>query len=233
MARRGRGQFQFTVTELGVLAASFAVTSILVFFLGLYVGRDLAAHHEGPDERVARIPISENPPAQPSPMAAGEKEGAPADVDEETAAGAGRPAAEGSAAIATSRPAPEPAAPAPKPVPSRATPQAEGRSPSSLPAGILPAREPAPTAAVEPSRASSPQPYTVQVLATRNRKEAEALAADLKRQGYGAFLTPVEDTGGKWYRVRIGRYDDPQAARSMADRCKRELGLSQAYVSPF
>jgi DedD protein len=75
--------------------------------------------------------------------------------------------------------------------------------------------------------------YTVQVLATRNRNEADALIAQLKSRGYGAFISPVDDAGGKWYRVRIGRYDDPHAARAMADRCKRDLSLSQAYVSPF
>jgi hypothetical protein len=46
-------------------------------------------------------------------------------------------------------------------------------------------------------------------------------------------MSPVDDAGGKWYRLRIGRYDEPHAARAMADRCKRDLSLSQAYVSPF
>ncbi len=76
-----------------------------------------------------------------------------------------------------------------------------------------------------------PVPYTVQVLATRDLKEAEALSRQLKRRGVGAFVTAVEGQEGKWYRVRIGRYDDLAAAQRMAERCRREFGLAQAYVS--
>lgn len=76
-------------------------------------------------------------------------------------------------------------------------------------------------------------PYTVQVLATRDGREAEALARNLKKRGVGAFVTAVEGETGRWYRVRIGRYDDLRAAQRMADRCRRELGLTQAYVSAY
>jgi hypothetical protein len=81
--------------------------------------------------------------------------------------------------------------------------------------------------------AAGPTAYTVQVLATRNRKEAESLSESLERRGLAAFIAPVEDASGKWYRVRIGRYDDPASAREMAERCRREIGLGQAYVSPY
>ena len=74
-------------------------------------------------------------------------------------------------------------------------------------------------------------PYTVQVLATRNLGEAESLVASLKRRGMGAFVATVDGSAGKWYRVRIGRFDDVRSAQRMADRCRRDFGLSQAYVS--
>ncbi len=61
MARRDRGQFQFTVVELTVLAMSFAATSALVFLLGFYVGRENASQHAPLDERVARIPVGSAP----------------------------------------------------------------------------------------------------------------------------------------------------------------------------
>ena len=75
--------------------------------------------------------------------------------------------------------------------------------------------------------------YTVQVLATRNRNEADAMRDSLEKKKVEAFIAPVEDAGGNWYRVRIGRYADAAAARRMAERCRRELGLGQAYVSPL
>ena len=76
-------------------------------------------------------------------------------------------------------------------------------------------------------------PYTVQVLATRNRNEAESLANNLKRKGYGAYMLQIEDAGGTWYRVRIGHYDSADSARRTAERVSKELGLTQAYVSPL
>jgi cell division septation protein DedD len=59
------------------------------------------------------------------------------------------------------------------------------------------------------------------------------LVDGLKNKGYGAYVVAVEDAGGAWYRVRIGHFDNPEAAKRMADRASRDLGLTQAYVSPI
>jgi cell division septation protein DedD len=56
---------------------------------------------------------------------------------------------------------------------------------------------------------------------------------DLKKRGYGAYVAAVEDAGGTWYRVRVGHFEDAEAARRMAERAAREMGLTQAYVSPI
>jgi len=225
MARRGRGQFEFTLVELGVLAASFTATAVLVFFLGFYVGRETAARHTPPDERVARVPVTD-PPADPL--------AAPAAGAEEAAA---------------NEPAPQPAArPGPRPRPAEPPPaEAEPADDGSAPAAAEPSPPAEPGLDEDGAGADTGEPdesedaggagqtggYTVQVLATRNPEEAESMVSDLEGNGYGAFVTPVEDAGGKWYRVRIGRYEDPQSARIMAERCKKDLGLSQAYVSPY
>ena len=71
------------------------------------------------------------------------------------------------------------------------------------------------------------------MLATRNKNEAETLTNNLKRRGFGAYLVEMDDAGGTWFRVRIGHYDNPDAARRTADRVSRELGLTQAYISPL
>ena len=194
MARRTRTQFQFTMVELTVLAASFAVTSGLVFLLGFYAGREVAAEHAPVSPEVARIPIGATP----------REERLPARSSDPGMAAALRPQAPAAAPPTAERPAAATEAPvAPEPV------------------------EAAPEAPTAPS-----VPYTVQVLATRNRSEAETLAGNLKKRGFGAFVAAVDDAGGSWYRVRIGRYDDADSARRMAERCHRELGLTQAYVSP-
>ena len=96
---------------------------------------------------------------------------------------------------------------------------------------------PPPAAATEPQGPTAPPagavvPYTVQVLATRNKAEAEDLRAQLVRRSIGAFISAVEEAGTRWYRVRIGRYDDLAAARAMESRVRREMGLTQAYIVP-
>ncbi|TFH29723.1 MAG: SPOR domain-containing protein [Myxococcales bacterium] len=75
-------------------------------------------------------------------------------------------------------------------------------------------------------------PYTVQVLATRERSEAESIRGQLLKRSIGAFISEVEDGVTRWYRVRIGRYDDLDAARLMEARVRREMGFSQATIVP-
>jgi cell division protein FtsN len=122
--------------------------------------------------------------------------------------------------------------------------------PAIKPAASTPAR--APTPAAKPRAAEAPQerpppppdpappppasgavmPYTVQVVATRDRAEAEQIRAHLIKRSIGAYISEVEDGNGRWYRVRIGRYDDLAAARSMEARVRRDLGLAQAAIVP-
>lgn len=212
MARRGRGQFQFTITELVVLAGSFTVTAVLVFLLGFYVGRGVAVRHGAPAPQVARVPVGS----------------APREPEESEAEAAASPAA---AKTPERKPPPRVAPPPREPL----------TKPESKPESTPPAARPTahsrilgettqPAATVPPA---PPVPYTVQVLATRNRREAEALASELKSKRIGAFVAPVEDASGRWYRVRIGRYDDLQSARAMEGRCRRDFGLDQAYVVPY
>ena len=205
MARKRRSQFQFTIVELAVLGASFAATSVLVFLLGFHVGREVAGRHGPPDARVARIPV-----VDPDGVDLEDALRAPgADDGEHAATEADHNATEGGESSAA-KPSQGPAA----------ADAARGRGPgTSADAGAV--------------AASGGLAYTVQVLATRDREEAESLTEDLKAQGLGAFVAPVEDAGGRWYRVRIGRYGDAKSARAMAERCRQDIGLSQAYVSPL
>jgi cell division protein FtsN len=100
---------------------------------------------------------------------------------------------------------------------------------AALPAAPAPAPSPS---APPPATPQVGVPYTVQVLATRNKAEAEELRAQLVRRSIGAFISAVEEAGTRWYRVRIGRYDDLSAARAMEARVRREMGLTQASIVP-
>lgn len=96
-----------------------------------------------------------------------------------------------------------------------ATPPAPAPPPASAPA----AQAPPPPAAVEPTRAppradpGARPAYSVQVVATTSRAEADRLAARLK--DYGPRVEEAEVPGkGRLYRVRVGAFaSKPEAER--------------------
>ena len=60
--------------------------------------------------------------------------------------------------------------------------------------------------------------WAVQLGSFSGKENAEALAADLRRQGYAAFLSELKLDAGSLYRVRIGPQKDMASAESMAAR---------------
>ena len=77
------------------------------------------------------------------------------------------------------------------------------------------ARSPSPT----PQRtASSTGMWAVQLGSFSDQANAEKLAADLRKQGFAAFLSQVNVDSGQLHRVRIGPQKDREAAEAMAAR---------------
>lgn len=229
-----------------MLAVSFVVTAVCVFFLGFYVGKKNAALHAPQEDRVARIPVDDfskyaRPavPAGASVEAAGADKTSQAKADDEADAKA--------VAVAKAEVAAPDDAKAERKVrkgQEAETPMADDAADDQEPAVPAKARKKADAAVEEPAeearddaeedaedgQARAPG-YTVQVLATRKEADAEALIKKLKARGYEAYVKRVSDGQTSWYRVRVGRYGGFGDARAMADRCRRELGLEQAFVS--
>jgi cell division protein FtsN len=215
MARRQRGTTEFTGIQLGLLAVCVVAASGAIFLFGIYLGRGLPTHHAGIDDQVARIPVSEPPKVvavSRGPMAAH----VPAVEEVPEAAASKKEPAVMDSTVAQAL-------------------ETAGALPEALPR-LKPVNEP-PAAHDGDTGADAPPavpavPYTVQVLATRNKTEAEDLAVALKKQRIGAFVSEVEDASGNWYRVRIGIYDDLESAQVMETRLRNQ-GLQQAYVSRY
>jgi DedD protein len=60
--------------------------------------------------------------------------------------------------------------------------------------------------------------WVVQLGSFSNKENAEKLAADLRRQGYAAFLSQLSTSSGQLHRVRIGPQKDRESAEAMAAR---------------
>jgi DedD protein len=60
--------------------------------------------------------------------------------------------------------------------------------------------------------------WAVQLGSFSNKDNAEKLAADLRKQGYAAFLSQLSTDTGQLHRVRIGPQKDRAGAEAMASR---------------
>jgi DedD protein len=69
---------------------------------------------------------------------------------------------------------------------------------------------------------SSTGMWAVQLGSFMNQENAERLAADLRKQGYAAFLSQLDTGSGALHRVRIG----PQKDRDGAEAVAAQLGKS-------
>ena len=103
---------------------------------------------------------------------------------------------------------------------------ANGNSPEPQSAPVaareeVPPSEPAVAPAPEPVAAAPVSPtgmWAVQLGSFSNKDNAEKLAADLRKQGYAAFLSQLQTDAGQLHRVRIGPQKDRESAEAMASR---------------
>ncbi|TDJ35799.1 MAG: hypothetical protein E2O53_05320 [Gammaproteobacteria bacterium] len=79
---------------------------------------------------------------------------------------------------------------------------------------------------------SSTGMWAVQLGSFSNQKNAERLAADLRKQGYAAFLSQLQTGSVALHRVRIGPQEDRDSAESVAARLARSGHVGQVVPHP-
>ena len=87
------------------------------------------------------------------------------------------------------------------------------------------------TAVVKPA-ASTTGMWAVQLGSFSNKENAEKLAADLRKQGYAAFLSQLQTSSGQLHRVRIGPQKDHASAEAMAARLLKVNHKGQVVPHP-
>lgn len=104
-------------------------------------------------------------------------------------------------------------------------PQAESRAPEQEePTQVLPKP-------VEPA-ASATGMWAVQLGSFGDKKNAERLAADLRKQGFAAFLSKLATSSGELHRVRVGPQKDRESAEAMARRLQAAGHKGQVIPHP-
>jgi DedD protein len=93
--------------------------------------------------------------------------------------------------------------------------------------------EPAKPAAEKPvATASTTGMWAVQLGSFGDQGNAERLAADLRKQGFAAFLSQHSSGSGAQHRVRIGPQKDRESAEAMAARLQKAGHKGQVVPHP-
>jgi len=131
--------------------------------------------------------------------------------------------------------------PVPAPVTEPETERAQPVQPESKP-GPKPETSPEPEPKPEPAKPAAQQPapagesptgmWAVQLGSFGNQQNAERLAADLRKQGFAAFLSQLSTGSGELHRVRIGPQKDRESAEAMAERLAKAGHKGQVVPHP-
>jgi DedD protein len=197
-------EIQLNGKQLVFLFMSVVVAAVVVFLLGVLVGRDVLAQRGplealAPSDAPAAVADASAPAVAPSgPTAAQE------DLSYPTRLARSEPAPE------TLRTSNEPPAPV-------ATTRARAADPGA--AAAPPRAESAPTAGLsEPAGAG----FAIQVAALRQRAEADGVAQSLASKGYPAYVLGPEAGAPAVFRVRVGKFKDRGEAETVAARLQKE-----------
>jgi DedD protein len=100
-----------------------------------------------------------------------------------------------------------------------AEPEAQTKVVEKTPEPAIEKPEPEEPASQPPATApSTTGMWAVQLGSFGNKENAERLAADLRKQGFAAFLSQLTTGDGQLHRVRIGPQKDRESAEAMAER---------------
>jgi len=191
-------------SRLALLGVGAALILVLVFLLGVLVGKSLWG-----GRRPSPLPVAEAPRERPAGMPPGPQgERRPDlsfydDLRKPDAPSTERP------------PEAPPAAPvAETPVPVR--PEARAAPVESPPPPVPePKATPKPEPRPEPKAALPAPVFTVQVGSFRDRSSAENLVRRVAAQGVAAQIVPASVGGRTWFRVQVGRFDTRAEAESL------------------
>ncbi|MCH7911565.1 MAG: SPOR domain-containing protein [Deltaproteobacteria bacterium] len=212
-----RGLFYFSRGQLGILAVGFTFTSAIIFFLGIYVGKEIEERKlRGKEEPIAKVPI--RPPTRGSSFATG------APVEEEMTfydtLTQNSPSVGASAPVKGKGNRPGEKAPKAKDAMAKLSP--EGKTP--------PLSKKAKRRSVPRIQREGPV-WSVQIKAFKRQKDAISLTNKLKSKGYDAYVVSTKKNGPRWYRVRVGRMDNQGQARRMLETLQKKEKYTKAIIA--
>ena len=233
MAENRRGnRFYFSRGQLLLLGGAFTLASIIIFLLGIFVGKGIEERKMvKPEEPLVKIPV--RPSAQESP---GAQAGRPKEeltfYDTLTKSPAAQPMVEekpketklaakvAKAEVKESKPQVKEETP---PSPAKA---AEKKVEKAAPSAETSQK----TQAAETAEQSG-KVWTVQVNAFPDERSAKSWVDRLKNKGYNAYVTEARNKGKVWYRVRVGKYGSREEADKVVETLKNKENITKAFAA--
>lgn len=200
MSEEGFHEIQLSGKQLVFLFMATTVVSVVIFLLGVIVGRQVKAETLIADATGTAIDLRADPQSLPEAVP-GEMPGSgdpPAPVAEQPDQFSYHERLQQQSAAAAAV-EPEPAAPE---TPAAAAPE--------------PAAEP-------PAAPAAGSGWVVQIGAYKDRATADRVVSTLKRQQFAAFvLAPTAGSPTATFRVRVGPFSERREAENIAGRLQRE-----------
>lgn len=203
---RGEGLYYLSRGQMIILAAGFAVTSVIIFLLGVLIGQGIEERKLlKKEEPLVKIPVE--------PLLQGSA-GTPSAKEEITFYDtlAKVPKGTGATGDKTEKASEKLAK----------TPAAE--------AGASKGEAPAAQARDKAGERTGQSAWTVQVNAFPQERDASRLAKRLTDKGYDAYVVSSNIRGKTWYRVRVGYFATRAQAKAMQEELKVKENLSQAMA---
>ena len=218
MSDQGFHEVQLSGKQLVFLFMSAVVVMVVVFLLGVNVGRGVRGA-VGDTEVLAQgeLPAPATPDAASAPVTQAKPTPELSYHDMLLAA---TPAADKGAAEKTTPPA------APPPTVDEAPPAQSPTPTPNAPVAAKPQAAQAPPPAATPAAKPTGSDWFLQTGAYSTQAVADGQVAKLKQLSFPAFVLPLEKSGKTQFHVRIGPYPD----RPEADRARSRLNR-QGYPS--
>ena len=214
----GFHEIQLNGKQLVFLFMAGTVVAVVIFLLGVFVGRGVRA--EVGDTAAAMAAHETTAPApEIPPIAASSGSGAPATAAEDFT----YPNRLAGEAQTETLEAPARSAPAAQDAPSAAKTTSE---PSTPAAAEAPNASNARAAAASESSSARGEPagdgFAIQLAALAKREEAESIVRRLTTKGYSAYLIATAAGAPSVFRVRVGKFKDRREAESVSARLQKE-----------
>jgi cell division septation protein DedD len=232
--RRGKEKrYYYSRGQMVLLGGAFTVASIIIFLLGILVGKGIEeskiAKNEAP---LVKIPVKPSPQAS-NGAGKGQSKEELTFYNTLTKSPGPRPAAE-EKTNETNQPEKmtkgqateiKPQAPDEAPPPAKASEKRVEKLPPPVEAPAAKKQ----TTAAEPS--GNGKVWTVQVNAFPDERSAKIWVDRLKNKGYNAYVTETQDRGKTWYRVRVGKYGSREEADKIVEKLRNKENFTNAFAA--